>query len=77
MTSEDIRSELERHPFIPFRLHMVSGKTLDVTVATTVALLQNAICILEPPVDSAREGDYNVVSLRNIERLEHLHNIRD
>ncbi|MGD0390596.1 MAG: hypothetical protein ABSC42_16750 [Tepidisphaeraceae bacterium] len=77
MTSEDIRAELERQPFIPFRLHMVSGKTLDVTVATSVALLQNAMCILEPPVDVAREGDYNVASMRNIERLERLHKPRD
>jgi hypothetical protein len=72
MTSEDVRSEIERRPFNPFRLHMVSGKTLEVTPTTVVWLLQNAVLILGPSVDRNREGGYNVVSLRNIERLERI-----
>jgi hypothetical protein len=72
MTSEDIRAELQRQPFFPFRLHMVSGKILDITTTTGITLLQNAILILGRPLDRHDEGDYNMISLRNIERLERL-----
>ena len=72
MTSEDIRAELERQPFAPLRLHMVSGKSLEVTAAHTALLLQNALLILGLSVGAKGEGDYNLVSLRNIERLERL-----
>jgi hypothetical protein len=69
MTSEDIRSELQRTPFVPFRLHLVSGYTIEVTSAAAASMLQNAILILHTP---PREG-YNLVALRNIERLEQLY----
>jgi len=72
MTSEDLRSELERIPFAPFRVHLVSGKTVDVTARTVAQLLQNAVLLLDPPVDPKDPGSYNTVSLRNIERLERL-----
>lgn len=70
MTSEDIRSELERSPFIPFRIHLVSGKTMDVTITTNAWILQNSVLLLDPPIDRDEEGGYNLVSLRNIERPE-------
>lgn len=72
MTSEDIRFEIEHQPFIPFRLHLVSGKILDVTATATVAMLQNAVIILGRAVGAENEGDYNIISLRNIERIERL-----
>ena len=77
MTSEDLRSEIEQRPFIPFRIHLVSGKTLDVKRVANVALLQNAMLILGSPVDAENDGDYNIVSLRNIERLERLESAPD
>jgi hypothetical protein len=73
MTSEDIRSELEQRPFIPFRLHLVSGKTFDVSADTTALLLQNALVILDRPPATEDEGNYNVISLRNIERIERIY----
>jgi hypothetical protein len=66
MTSEDLRSELERIPFSPFRLHLVSGKTFDIQNGNNVTLLQNALCIFHPP---PRNG-YDMIALRNIERIE-------
>ncbi len=73
MTSEDLRSEIEKEPFTPLRIHMVSGKTIDVTIASTVTMMQNAILVLSRPDTSqqAAEG-YNVIALRNIERLGRL-----
>jgi hypothetical protein len=70
MTSEDIRSEIEKEPFVPFRL--VSGKTVDVTIKGQVEMLQNAILIFQR--DSGPDGEtlYDVIALRNIERLEQI-----
>jgi hypothetical protein len=72
MTSEDVRSELEKDPFIPFRLHLVSGKTVDVTMPTAGLMLQNAILVLQAPSRPDDEPGYDVIALRNIERLEQL-----
>jgi hypothetical protein len=66
MTSEDVRSELERRTFRPVRLHLVSGATIDVPRPGLVSMLQNAVMILHIP---PRTG-YDVVAMRNIERLE-------
>ena len=71
MTSEDVRSELDEHPFLPFRLHLVSGKTVDVPTAAAGYMLQNAILVLHDPRAGVEAG-YNVVALRNSEMLEQL-----
>lgn len=68
MTSEDVRSELERHPFTPLRLHLASGKTVDVLNEGMTALLQNAVLVFHA---RPRRG-YDIIALRNIERLEQL-----
>jgi hypothetical protein len=71
MTSEDLKGELEKLPFIPFRMRLVSGKTVDVLVPNAGWMLQNAVLILDRP-DKGLEDGYNVVALRNIEMLEQL-----
>ena len=72
MTSEDVRSELEHDPFLPFRLHLVSGKTIDVHAADRGWMLQNAILIVGRGALGDSEGLYHVVALRNIEMIERL-----
>jgi hypothetical protein len=74
MTSEDLRSELERDPFTPLRLHLVSGKTIEVRWHGQAWMLQNAVMILPGPKQDETSLDYgyNIVALRNIERLERL-----
>ena len=71
MTSKDIAGELEKQPFVPLRIHLVSGKTLDVPFANAAWLLQNAMLIFQhaKPGKSRVDG-YDVVALRNIERVE-------
>jgi hypothetical protein len=69
MTSEDVRSELERQPFTPFRLHLVSGKELDVRIPGAAYMLQNTLLVLHDPKLSEEAG-YDMFALRNIERLE-------
>lgn len=68
----DLRSELEKHPFTPFRLHLVSGKTLDILRYDAATILQNSILVLHERAKHIEELGYDVVALRNIERLEQL-----
>ena len=75
MTSEDVRSELEKVPFAPLRIHLVSGKTVKIDAAGVAFMLQNAILVLHSHNSQSSHDEsegYDVVALRNIERLERL-----
>ncbi len=72
MTSEDVRSELEKVAFVPFRLHLVRGKEVDVLHANMAFMLQNAVLVLQSGRTTPARKGYDVVALRNIERLEQL-----
>jgi hypothetical protein len=73
MTSEDVRSELDKVDFIPLRLHLVSGKTVDVEVPGAAWMLQNAVMVFQQqrPM-GAQSGRYDTIALRNVERIEQL-----
>ena len=74
MTEEDVVVELERDPFHPFRLHLVSGKVLDVLGPQTAHPLSNALLVLRNPiVGTSRAEGYDVIAYYNIERIERLH----
>ena len=70
MTRKEVQEELDIVPFIPFRLHLVSGKTQDVNHSDEGWMLKNAVLIMRRRRDVRRS--YNVVSLFNIERIERL-----
>ena len=70
MTRDEIEAELYRIPFHPFRLHLVSGKSVDVKDAGEGWMLRRSILITRRR--KSGQGIYNVVSLMNIERLERL-----
>jgi hypothetical protein len=73
MTSEDIKHELERDPFVPLRLHLASDKTIDVQYASTAWIHQNTLLIVHPLRQGTQEiGSYDVVALRLIERVEQI-----
>ena len=73
MTSEDVRQEIERQPWIPLRLHLASGKTVDVHHPGTVWLQQNSLLLVHPLRPGTQEiGKYEVLALRLIERIEQL-----
>jgi hypothetical protein len=73
MASEDVKQELERDPFVPLRLHLASGNTIDVPYPNTAWLRQNTIVIVHPLRRGTVEiGNYDVVALRLIERIEQL-----
>jgi hypothetical protein len=72
MTSEDVRSELEKHPFAPLRFHLVSGKSIEILAPGQAWMLQNAVMIFPQFRTHGMSLDYgyDIVALRNIERLE-------
>lgn len=70
MTSEDIQAELEKEPFTPMRLHLVSGKTFDIVRAESAYLLQASLMVLQPRHADGEESGYDLLSLWNIERIE-------
>jgi len=72
MTSEDVASELDKTPFVPFRIHLVSGKTVDIPDSGLGFMLQNAVMVFQRQQDDHDTPPYDIISLRNIERLEQL-----
>lgn len=71
MTGKDIEAELHKDPFVPFRLHLVGGKMIDVPFPTVAWLLQNAVLVFQrPTAGSQRAEGYDVLALRNFERIE-------
>jgi hypothetical protein len=71
MTSADLRQELERDPFIPLRLHLSSGKTVDIEYPNSAFVRQNTVLIVHRLAPhSAAIGNYDVIALRLIERIE-------
>jgi hypothetical protein len=71
MTSKDIEAELQKDPFVPLRIHLVSGKVVEVPVPGAAWLLQNAVLVFQKAkAGSWRVGGYDVIAFRNIERIE-------
>jgi hypothetical protein len=71
MTSEDLKQEIERDPFVPLRLHLSSSKTIDVEFPNSAFVRQNTVLIVHRLAPgSAAIGNYDVIALRLIERIE-------
>jgi hypothetical protein len=74
MTSEDLQQELDREPFLPLRLHLSSGKTMNIEYPHTAWVRQNTLLIVHPLARGTHAiGNYDVIALRLIERIEQLH----
>jgi hypothetical protein len=64
---------LEKQPFQPLRLHLVSGKPIIIRNPNAAWLMQNTVMILRHHKAGKLVGDgYDVVALRNIERIEQI-----
>ncbi len=72
MTGEDVQQELDRVPFEPLRLHLASGKVIDVVHPWTAWVRQSTLLVVHPlkPLTSKIQNDYDVIALRQIERIE-------
>ena len=70
MRRDEVEPELNRVPFEPFRVHLVSGISLDVLHSDEGWMLRNSILVMRRRKQGNRS--YNVVSLLNIERIERI-----
>jgi hypothetical protein len=73
LTEKSVKGELELSPFKPLRIHLVSGKTLDVVREGTAWPLRDRLLVFRNPAARGvgAEG-YDVVAYNNIERIEHM-----
>ena len=77
MTSEDVLQELEREPFVPFRLHLSSGQKVDVKDPATAWMRQNTLLLVHPLRPGTKQiGNYDVIALRMVEKIETIENGR-
>jgi hypothetical protein len=73
MKESEIVAELDREPFRPFRLHMVSGKVFEILAANVAHPLVDSLLVLRNPVLGTRRAEgYDVIAYANIERIEQL-----
>jgi hypothetical protein len=73
MSSVDVAQELDREPWIPLRLHLSSGKTVDIEYANSAFIRQNTLLIVHRVAPMTHMiGTYNVIALRLIEKIEQL-----
>src|SRR5256885_17099768 len=73
MTERELVAELQKEPFVPFRLHLVSRKVVDVLGPNGAHTMRNALLVLRnPTLGSPRVEGYDVVAYQNIERIQQL-----
>jgi hypothetical protein len=73
MGPEDLKAELKKEPFQPFRIVTTSGKTYDVTERDRdmLLILKRVVVVgLRVPETDPHFDRYEVVSLLHIVRLE-------
>src|ERR1039457_1109916 len=58
MTNEQFESELGKCPFVPFRIHLVSGKTVDVMTARSADMMNGAVMVFHPIRHPSRDAGY-------------------
>ena len=68
MRRAEVTTEIERNPFMPIRLHLVSGKVVDVTSAGIAWMLDRSVLVFQR--ERSTDDRYDVISISNIERIE-------
>lgn len=73
MTEEHIKEELDAEPFIPLRLHLVGGKTVDVLRPDAVMPLRDRLLLFLKLAKNGRAAEiYDIIAYAGIERIERL-----
>jgi hypothetical protein len=75
MTYEDLQSQLSRDPFIPLRLHLVSGKTVEIRISDGAWMLRRTVMVHHRRKRPGDDAGYDVIALRNIERIEQIYGL--
>jgi hypothetical protein len=73
MTTEDIKQEIDREPYVPLRLHLSSGQKIELPYPHMAWVRQNTLLVVHPLERGTHAiGNYDVIALRLIERIEQL-----
>ena len=74
MNPSDVQQQLKREPFVPFRVVMNKGQTLEIRHPELVQLTRTALFVFEPAADDTAIAEElaAICSLRNISTLEPL-----
>jgi hypothetical protein len=73
LTPDDVRMELRRQPFVPFRLHLTDGRTFEVRHPDMVLVMSRSLVvgIIDPPGSTYPERN-EVIALMHVVSLEPL-----
>ena len=73
MNRKDIVQLLDAVPFVPFRLHLIDGKTYEVRHRDFVWVFPTRLEIVKPSADNTRSAEHaDLVGLLHIVRIEPL-----
>lgn len=72
MNPETLAQELNRDPFIPLRLHLSDGRTVDVMNPGLCFIARLALYFFRAKPHDALAEDVHVISLRHIVSVETL-----
>ena len=75
MAPAELQDQLSRDPFEPMRLHLSSGKTVDIRMPGIAWVLGSGLLVFRSPrpMRASAEG-YDVINLRLIDKVEQLRN---
>jgi len=78
MTSEDVEQEIAREPFVPLRLHLASGKVMDIPYPGSAFIRETTLVVMHKLAARTQKiGGYDVIALRLIERIEQVPQLAD
>jgi len=74
MNPQEIRRQLRRTPFVPFRVHTSDGKALDVEHPEMALLTRSLLLVARPVKDPTREipARFDEISMLHVVRLKPL-----
>ena len=73
MAPKKLQQEIEREPFVPIRLHLSSGKTVDLPHAGAAWPLSYGLMVFHGTTPGRKWATgYDVINYRLIERVEQL-----
>lgn len=74
MNPQEIRRQLRRTPFVPFRVHTSDGKALDVKHPEMAFLTRSLLMVARPVKDPTNEipARFDEVSMLHVVRVEPL-----
>lgn len=72
MNPENLAAELDREPFIPLRLHLADGRTVDIQNSGLCYIARLSLYVFAGKAHTSLVEDVQVISVRHIVSVETL-----